>query len=114
MECDTSKDFDKTVKILEDFWSGNENVLDLSGLKCNMDIPKYFSHPRIINKLGNLGLGSNGLKSLPSGIGNLVNLHTLALQGNELTSLPEEPWDCNAVLRTLDIRLANGIGNGES
>ncbi len=27
---------------------------------------------------------------------------------------PEEPWDCNAVLRTLDIRYANGIGNSSN
>ena len=132
--------FDLTELLIEKltrFWLEDGNELDLSEMGCNMIIPRYFSHPRIINKLQILDLSENELKlippgitnlhnlrtldlsnneitSLPKNIGNLLNLKVLDLSINKLTSLPEEPWDCVAVLRTLDIRNANGIGNQQS
>ncbi len=131
LEVDDEDKLEEAKNKLRNFWTQDNNELDLSELEIKKLPRKYFEDSKIINNLKILDLDNNKLRSLLEEprhgrepltfakrmgleIGNLHNLQYLDLSENLLTSLPEEPWDCVAVLRTLDIRKANGIGNRES
>jgi len=103
LQCDSPHNLRSVIKIFEDFWYNRRTDLVIQYLGCTELPPKYFSHQRIIDKTKELNLIGNKLTSLPSEIGDLVNLEDLILSDNELEFVPYEI--ANLVdLHTLDLQ----------